>query len=482
MKESKLIQRLQILSNTEFKHFDKWLKSPWCNSNKTLIKFYAILKPHHPDFDSKQLSKEKTFQKLYPGKSYNAPWMHNLISELFQQLEQFQIHESLRQNTPQSRFYLAKVFLEKNRPDLFLRESRQAIERLEKKPHKGLEDLYQFIFYHEHLYQMPDSKEAYAALEHFDHYLDQFYALGKSRSFLEAVEGGKTYSEDQLSYLENLSHQDFSPSIKLYQAYFKYRTASPKVRFNKLEELFQKHFDAFHKKDQRIILTLLLNENARRLRTEDDQIALFEKAFELYQIGLKHQLLLYNGYMHIGTYANIVATSSFLKKMEFSSHFIEAYYPLLDSKIRDDVYDWAKVHLAFNTNDPQLWQLAKKLIQKKPSNNHFAIRARILVTQIWTEDFIQQKEKDYDFILNSCSTFERQLSRNKFLSLDNTNALKRLVYYLKKLIIIATDKRYVFEKISALETAVAGEKNLHGKTWLLIKINEIKENQNPSKF
>lgn len=481
--DSKLITQLQLLTSAEFKNFEKWLKSPWCNSNKNLVRLYQILKPFYPDFDSQKLTKEKVFAKLYPNKAYNPPWMHNLMSELFKQVESFQVHDAISKNGYESKFLLSRVLLEKNKPDLFVKKSYELIQELDQKANKDLGDFYPLIFLYEQLYQMPEAgkgqSSAYAALSKFDHFLDQFYLLGKSRFFIEAVEGKLDFQkkfdfEQQLAYQEQLQKGLNSSTINAYQTYFKNRSELPKDRFAKLERAVLENFPQFHKKDKKLLLTLLINENARLLRMEGDQSALFKKAFELYEIGLSHDLLLTNGYMPVTTFVNIVTTSTFLKKTAYSARFMEEFHSKLDSQYRDDVYEWAQVYLAFNAGDPKLWMIAKKVIQAKPSNNHFAIRARVLVIQMWVEDFIQGKDQDVQFILDICLAFERQLDRNKFLSESHTNAYKKFVQYAKRLMNVAEKSKVSSEKLIKLEQSISSEANLHGKTWLILKMADLK--------
>lgn len=478
---SKLIQQLQILSADEFRELEKWLKSPWCNSNKTLVKYYQILRSHHPTFDSKRLTKEKVFKKIYPGKIFNAPMLYNLNSAFLNQVENFLVHEQVRNKDFPSKFYLAKSLLEHNQLKLFKSKAEELTGQLNQTADKGLEDFFQLILLHEYLFHMPDVKEdrksAYQALDQFDDCLNQFYLLGKSRFFREVVEGDREFEKydinEQLIYLEKLHTASPSVAFKTYRAYFKMQNQPPKQRFAKLKKIILENFRRLHEIDQKNLLILLINENARLLRTEGRRTALFQEAFELYKIGLDHDLLFYNGYLPVATFANIVSISNFLKKAEFSKDFIEKYAPQLDYGIRDDLYRWARVHLAFHTGDPELWKWAKELMQAESSRNIFAIRTRILFIQIWMEDYIKGEAK-FPFVIRLCRSFERQLNRTEFLPDVHLDPFKAFVQYVKKL--IQTIDKYDLdrEKILNLEDLIHTERNLHGKIWLLQKIEEIK--------
>ncbi|MEM1118821.1 MAG: hypothetical protein AAGJ18_00145 [Bacteroidota bacterium] len=68
---SKFVQTLRTFSEAELKSFDKWLHSPWCNSNKNLPKLLEKLKKYYPDFAEEKLTKEKLFRQVLPKGKYS---------------------------------------------------------------------------------------------------------------------------------------------------------------------------------------------------------------------------------------------------------------------------------------------------------------------------------------------------------------------------------------------------------------------------
>ena len=85
---SKFVKIIKTLSEDELKSFELWLKSPWCNSNKNLIRLLEKLRKYYPAFEGKNLSKEKLFQQVLPHGKYSDRRMNNLLSEGYLAAEQ----------------------------------------------------------------------------------------------------------------------------------------------------------------------------------------------------------------------------------------------------------------------------------------------------------------------------------------------------------------------------------------------------------
>jgi len=89
----KLIKILQTLDPTAFRRLGDAIASPYFTGSPLLLQLYALLKKEYPDFDPARLSKEKVFQKLYPGKPFNDGALRVLVRE-FSSLEAGGIYRS----------------------------------------------------------------------------------------------------------------------------------------------------------------------------------------------------------------------------------------------------------------------------------------------------------------------------------------------------------------------------------------------------
>jgi hypothetical protein len=98
MIKSKFFEIVKSFSRDELKEFNDFVRSPFHNSNKKVMKLYEIIRKTYPEFKSESLGKDKVFQNLYPGKKYNDTVMRILSSDLIRLGEEFLIIKKSREN------------------------------------------------------------------------------------------------------------------------------------------------------------------------------------------------------------------------------------------------------------------------------------------------------------------------------------------------------------------------------------------------
>jgi hypothetical protein len=118
MTDSKLIQVLKTLSADEFGSLEKFIKNPLSKS-RDVTGLYRLLKPHHPDFKSSALEKEKVFKKLYPHQNYSGKKIKNLTHDLLRLTEEFLIYNYIRNNRTESLRVLSLEYRKRKSYGLF---------------------------------------------------------------------------------------------------------------------------------------------------------------------------------------------------------------------------------------------------------------------------------------------------------------------------------------------------------------------------
>ena len=82
MHDTKLVQLLVKLTKSELKALDKFLNSPYFNTNKTVYKLWKHTKQYAPNFSSSMLKEEKIHSKLFPNKPFNERTIRQLRFQL----------------------------------------------------------------------------------------------------------------------------------------------------------------------------------------------------------------------------------------------------------------------------------------------------------------------------------------------------------------------------------------------------------------
>lgn len=94
--KSKAIDILKTLSEDEFKSLGEFAESPYFNKDKSIVKLITELKYFYPQFDSKTLTEEMLYKKVFSKEKFNYSVMRNLMSGLLGVCEEFLLHNRIR--------------------------------------------------------------------------------------------------------------------------------------------------------------------------------------------------------------------------------------------------------------------------------------------------------------------------------------------------------------------------------------------------
>lgn len=102
MYKSRAFEIINKFSKEELKRFVSFVNSPYHNTNNNLIKLTNSLSTFH----QKQISSEKLYSKLFPGKKFNSQVLNNLSSELYKLIREFFVVEHSKNDEDGSIFIL----------------------------------------------------------------------------------------------------------------------------------------------------------------------------------------------------------------------------------------------------------------------------------------------------------------------------------------------------------------------------------------
>ncbi len=89
MTKNKAFEILKTFTSNESKDFELFIGSPLFNSNKNLVKLFALYKKYSSPAKEEKNTEEYLYGKIFPGKKYNYGIMKNLVSGLFSLCEKF---------------------------------------------------------------------------------------------------------------------------------------------------------------------------------------------------------------------------------------------------------------------------------------------------------------------------------------------------------------------------------------------------------
>ncbi len=98
MLKSRASDIIKSFSEEERKYFGQFIRSPYFNSNKNLIKLYSVINEDFHRIDSEKMTEESLFAEIFPGKKYNYNIMKNLLSALAVLCEEFIVTDFYKRN------------------------------------------------------------------------------------------------------------------------------------------------------------------------------------------------------------------------------------------------------------------------------------------------------------------------------------------------------------------------------------------------
>jgi len=471
---AKYFKIIQTFSEEELKAFDLWLRSPWCNTNKNLIKLLEKTKRYHPTFDDKKLTKEKLFKKILPKGKFSDRRMNNLLSEGYLAAERFIIFQNLTKDENLKKDLLTKEFQNRHLEDWFFRDVNNEIARLEDKEIKDWEDHLDLLRLNRRVYhhpnQNPRMQPGGKTIVKMGEQLDLVYLLEKAAIINEKNSRNRILKNENYQVLEDIkkwriaSEGIENSSIKLYIKRFEYTEENRLEKYFEIRSFFLKKVKVLNKKEQKIHLFSLLNDTAILIKKGIIEITEY---LPLYKLGLETRVLIHHDKISINTYISIVVASNTQGNFSYTKNFIQSFTEKLDKNSQTDAYYYAKAHTSYYEKEYE--KCLDFLLQHNFRIKVFQLVSRILTTQVYFDLYLQDTSYQ-DYLFNYFDSFEKWIVREKF----NSQYIKKS--YLNFIQISRTLAKHYSSinlKIEKINSLFNSEKNIQAYKWLSSKKDEI---------
>lgn len=474
MYSTKFTRILKELSPDDIKSFEKWLVSPWCNSNKSLVRLLQKLKKYAPNFDQPNLTKERLYRQVFPKKIYNDSYMDNLMSEANDQIEKFLSFQSFNANENSRKKHLNSALQDRHLEKQFFKSSSEEIERLENKSIKTWEDYisllkaYRQVYHHPN--QNPRMQPDNATILKINKNLEFSYLLEKAAVLNEQISRNRILKGKQMpvqkdikrwkSAAKNIDHI----AVNFYRRRFEFSNKNRLIQFHLLKKDFLENFENLNEKDRKVHLFALLND-ATILRAK--KLVDLSEIMPLYKIGLTAQILIEKGVLNRIHYVAIISGSNFIQDFEFTDFFIEKYTSYLPKEVRQDGRQYGMAHLA---NRRKKLKICKKILDShKFTTHYFQLAKRILELQNHFDLFLGDISS-IDCLESYCSAFEKWLEREKIRSKGNKEPFFNFIRKTRELIKLNIAPELDEQKAAKF---LSGKINVQPINWLFQKRDEI---------
>ncbi|MBK8921574.1 MAG: hypothetical protein IPM81_08695 [Saprospirales bacterium] len=472
---SKFIHLLQTFDEAELKAFERWLQSPWCNTNKNLTRLLTRLKPYYPGFSDTKLTKEKLFRQVLPDGKFSERRMNNLLSEAYLAAEKFLVFQRFSGEHHLQKELLIQEFQGRGLDDWFFRDARREIDRLESREVKDWKDHLGLLRLHRRMYHHPGKgpggQAGHATIVQMGAQIDLLYLLEKAAVINEMIFQNRLFKEEPHDLPAELKKWFTAaggirhPALELYRMRFADAGEENLLpQFLQLQTAFLERFDALNTREQNIHLLSLLNDAKQLIKAGALDIT---KSLPLYQLGLTTGAVLNQGKMTSNTYLTIVTASNTKRTFDFTGQFTDTYTVCLAEEVRDDCARWAGAHTAYWRNGPEACLAILQGYEFSAPN--LQLTGRVLAAQAHFDLYL--KDASYQsYLFHYFDTFEKWLNRDKIWSKSNMTTFLRFVQISRTLAKYYTDPD---PNPKNLENLLDQEQNIQALNWLKLKREEV---------
>ncbi len=466
MENSRLYTLIRALSRREIRELHTFLVIPANNKRQEVSRLFDILAAQIGKKKPK-VQKEQIFQKIKgPDYSYDDQQVRLWMSFLLKAIEKYLLQVAFLNDPVKCKIKLTEIYRKRNLPKHLEYHYRELEQLQEKRIHRNA-DYYQddFQIQFEHIrVASAQSRSATLNLQSMSNHLDIAFIAQKLRQSCLAISHQSVFKiEYDFGLLEMIilyieKRELFKlPTIAVY--YFGYKILTQPEQtdyFLKFKTELVSHSEKFPEDELGDLYILGINYCIKKYNAGDRQF--LEEEFELYQEGLKQNILLKNNQLSRYTYRNIVTLALVLEAFGWVEKFIYEYKDKLDAKHQESTFSLSLAQLEYSRKN---YDAALQLLQK---SNYKEVLLNLAAKTVMLKIFYELEEFDLlDAHLRAMRIFIR---RKKMIAYHEENYVN-LIRFTRKLIEgNAFDKKErAALKQEILETKVVAEKD-----WLTGRI------------
>jgi len=478
MLQSKLISIFKTLTKQEIKSLNKFVHSPYFNTNESIIVLFDYLRKVAPHFPEKKLTKEAIYKHLFPKTKFNLRRLKWLANELTQLIEQFWLHEKIKENTTAKHLHIANAYEEKG----FRNYWQQSISKTQDACEKSSFEAEKWHYYQwqitlsEHIaIENKEVRSEEPNLQAVHHSLDAFYLCSKLKYYCKTLNYQRFQShkydirliQTVLQEAKQDIYKNF-PAIRIYyhgiQTLLSMENESD---FEALKQLLQQHSKQFDVTEVQNMFVLARNFCIKHINQGHQNYG--RKLLNVYQIEIENDLLLINGRVPDATCKNIVMMALHLQETDWVIDFLEKYENFIDEEV-------LTFNMAFVFFHQKKYKRVLNLLEKidfKEGLLRLSAKCLMLKTyyelyQKYNDDF--EYEEKLDLFLHSFNTF---LNRKKEHFPRHYIYYMNLIGFIKKLFMLHFEIKINKVQLKSLQNEVENTVEVTEKDWLREKIAEV---------
>jgi len=491
MEERKTIKVLKKLNKNEFKEFTQKLGHGYFKASKNVILLSLFLSKYFPTFSDKKFTNINAVQFISrkSKKNFTSKQLNNAFSKIFPLIERFLQIEHLLNNNLLASQTLAQNYNQRGLSKSFKKTTNDAFDALEEIEEKDAfyynqrAELNHNLYFHPHSDLLEVNVEA---LKGSDEDRTLAFIIKKLQYGCEVLQSqrikknGYNFNLPFLKEVIQFAKKNYSENVIVKMYLDIIHLAENEYKLSLMEELvddFSKSCKLLRQREQSGLLTFLTNQ---LIHQETKGNLNYSLKLKLYQLGEKHNCLIYQNTISSQVFINICLTANRIKGNTYSQSFLKINSKYLPQEERAYIVKFCKADLLFFQNDfEKAFQLFKNNYNGSPNYLKYRTKAMMLLC----EYEIFQLNHSYDEILQiSLENYIRNFQSDRQTDLiDNKKTIYlalgiflNTIFKEKIRFLNGTTNQHIIQRTKdELSKKLSSRKGIAAKWWLTQKINQL---------
>lgn len=465
----KCIEVYRALPDKDRSGFRNLVRSGYATERPLLQKLMEQIENAGANWDPAQVH-----AALFTGRSFNALQLNNLLSDLFDILQDFIAWRQLDKKQGAKELLVAEYLMDGDAKEEAGRLIRHAMQKADADPEQAfkwnmLADRYAFL-----LTRKGDNSNLF----HAGNQLDVFYMRAQLKIWCEQLSRADILSlgfderafEQFIIYLENRAHLFHTDrTFRVYYPILSWlRSPQDASVYTGYREILFAHIKEFPFDEAKDIVGYVQNYCVKKIN--ENKAEFLRELFELYKFVLPLKLLHEGTYLSEWTFKNIVTVGVRLKEYDWVKTFIEEVISELEPKVRDNAYQYNLAVWHYESGHLQkALQLLNRVHFTDP--NYYLDAHSMLLRYYYEHD-------EYEALHALRDTVRIYLLREKKLNRRQKQLYAHLFRYTYTLFRLRMTRRILPDtkwkaQFRKLVRQVAHQSDIANKQWLQAKIDAL---------
>lgn len=477
MNKTKIYQVLKKFNSHEINRLEKFIISPFFNSNEKVSHLFQTLYNHFKFSNPKELEKDQIWSKLYK-KPYDDVKFRKLCSDLLKLVERYFTQIAFEASPEEQNQFLIQELIKRNEEKLFstaLSRSKVQLSRTNERSSSFFYNQYKlgankFSLSTEFDLKTQKTKDGMGTnIEEISRNLDNFYLIEKLKYYLSANTIKKIRNENHEFALipeitQYLGSADLSkePALKLYyQTYLAFTSDQDDYHYELLKQLIFENLNVLGRDEGRDIFEAALNFCIRRVNQGNSKF--HKEALDLYKYSLNSKIMFSKeDELSPTTFRNIVIFAVRESEFNWAEEFINKYAQYLPEKYRDNAINYNSARIQWYRK--QFDKVIELIRDVEYQDLTYNLNSKFMLLASYYE------LKEYDSLFYFINSYKAFLRRNKSINPKRKASYMNFVNIINKLANLESGDKPQIRKI---QLEINESEAILSKKWLLEKVDEL---------